>query len=65
VRAINTLIGDAMAAQRMVDALVEPASKPPTGRPDFERLSGESRMQRRERERAEKKAAMRAAKAKP
>jgi hypothetical protein len=65
MRTINTIVGDALDAQRMVNALVEPMSKAPVGRPDFERLSGESRMQRRARERAEKKAAMRSAKATP
>ena len=58
---LNRLVGDALDAQRMIDKLVEKRH----GETDASLRTGENRAQRRERERREKSAAKRLAKARP
>jgi hypothetical protein len=57
---LNRSLADAFDAQRMIDKLVQPLPTKPSGRPVFEHASGENRRQRRARERAERKAALKA-----
>jgi hypothetical protein len=61
---LNRSLADALDAQRMIDKLLQQTQpEEPSGRPVFERASGEGRRERRARERAERKAALRAMKA--